>query len=157
MIRLVTLLCISLYLGLMVLGQDHGQKRYGLLMADKAPKNVQAMQQVAPTQVVFVPAQPVMKPTPVVATSVVAVVDPVEPAPEALPDPEIPGGTLFTVAANQANVREGPGKSFSVLGSLIAGEQVLVVDEANPTEGWSKVRIEGDGIEGYVATKLLTQ
>ena len=63
---------------------------------------------------------------------------------------------LFSVSADQANVRDGPGKGFSVLGRLTKGEQVLVVLEDNPAEGWSKVRLEGDGIEGYIATRLLT-
>ena len=158
MIRLVTLLCVGLYLGLMVLGQDHGQKRNGLMMADKAPKKIEAPQQVAATEVVFIPAQPVMQPAKLAPTPVVANVSATATATatETLPAPEIPGGQLFTVATNQANVREGPGRIFGVVGSLSRGEQVLVVEDPQAIDGWSKIRIEGDGIEGFIATKLLT-
>lgn len=159
MIRLVLMLCGGLYFGLLVLGADHGQKRYGLMMADAAPKAAPSLPPAAEParQVVFIPAQPVMQPAKasatVVWTEVTAVAtDP----PAALPQPDIPGGTLFSVAAILANVRAGPGMTFAVVGSLAKGEQVLVVPEAGPVDGWSRVRLEGDGVEGYIATRLLT-
>lgn len=167
MIRLILLLCGGLYLGLLVLGEDHGQKRYGLMLADQQPAPAEDLQPtpVAVNEVVFIPAQTVMEPAKVVA-AVAEIPAPVVSANEPtatntaaitpLPEPEIPGGTLFSVSADQANVRDGPGKGFSVLGRLTKGEQVLVVLEDNPVEGWSKVRLEGDGIEGYIATRLLT-
>jgi hypothetical protein len=43
------------------------------------------------------------------------------------------------------------------LGSLPQGEQVLVVIEDMPVDGWSRVRLEGDGVEGYIATRLLSE
>ena len=140
----------------MILGQDHGQKRYGLMLADQQPP-VSAPEPPVDQpaeRVVFIPAPTVMKPAPVEAPVVTKVAaDSAAP----LPEPEVAGGTLFTVAASTANVREGPGKAFGVLGSLARGEQVLVVQEANPTKGWSRVRLEGDGMEGYVATRLLSE
>jgi uncharacterized protein YgiM (DUF1202 family) len=166
MIRLVLLLCGGLYFGLLILGEDHGQKRYGLMMADEQPKPSLSLQSTPDEarQVLFIPAQTVMEPV------TVAAVQPEPAAPEAtqtpvatdaaaapLPEPEIPGGRLFTVASKLVNVREGPGKNFAVLGSLTKGEQVLVVRDENPVEGWSRVRLEGDGIEGYIATYLLTE
>ena len=162
MIRLIFLLCGGLYLGLLVLGQDHGQKRYGLMMADQQPTAALPLQVAADPvkQVVFIPAQTVMEPAKVIA--VVAKPAETEPAltetaiTAALPEPEIAGGDLFIVAAKQVNVREGPGKTYSVVGSLTRGEQVLVVLEDSPIAGWSRVRLEGDGIEGYIATRLLT-
>ena len=156
MIRLVLLLCAGLYFGLMVLGEDRGQKRYGLMLADQQPRETVAAV-VAADPVVFIPAQTVMEPTapetPVAAEPAAVA----EAAPEALPEPEVPGGQLLTVATTTANVRAGPGKSFGVVGSLDRGEQVLVVAEENPVDGWSRVRLEGDGIEGYVATRLLSE
>ena len=162
MIRLIFLLCGGLYLGLLVLGQDHGQKRYGLMMADQQPSAALPLQVAADPvkQVVFIPAQTVMEPAKVIAV----VAEPAETEPAltetaitaALPEPEIAGGDLFIVAAKQVNVREGPGKTYSVVGSLTRGEQVLVVLEDSPIAGWSRVRLEGDGIEGYIATRLLT-
>ena len=153
MIRLVLLLCAGLYFALLALGEDRGQKRYGLMMADQQaalPAAATAAPEPVPEQpvaepVVFIPAQTVMA-TPALET----------PAPP-LPEPEVAGGLLFTVAANGANVREGPGTVFAVLGSLAQGEQVLVLAEENPIEGWSRVRLEGDGVEGYIATRLLSQ
>lgn len=161
MIRLTLLLCAALYFGLMVLGEDHGQKRYGLLMADKlATTKVAAPatqpQATAVTEAVFVPAQPVMT-APVVAQPT----EPLAPtlastAPaESLTTPDVPGGALYSVTANVLNVRGGPGTDFDVVGSLTHGEEILVVTEDNAVDGWSRIRIEGDGFEGYVATRLL--
>ena len=168
MIRLVLLLCAGLYFGLLVLGEDHGQKRYGLMMADALSTPTPPPERTA-AEVVFIPAQPVMPPvavaaeTPVVARAVpradpppaAAEAAPVASAP--LPEPEIPGGALFTVASRQVNVRQGPGTNHAVIGNLSNGEQVLVVVEENPVAGWSHVRLEGDGIDGFVATRFLTR
>jgi uncharacterized protein YgiM (DUF1202 family) len=59
------------------------------------------------------------------------------------------------VVGSSVNVREGPSTEAVVLGKLLRGEEVLVIrSEAN---GWARVRIEGDGIEGYVATRFLSE
>lgn len=159
MIRLVLLLCVGLYFALMVLGEDRGQKRYGLMLADQQAEQVATIAPVVklPDPVVFIPLQTVMEPTVVAepAPQIAPVVTDVVAAP--LPEPEVPGGELWTVSANSANVREGPGTTFGVLGSLGRGEQVLVLAEENPIEGWSRVRLEGDGLEGYIATRLLVE
>jgi SH3-like domain-containing protein len=144
MIRLVLLLCVGLYLTLLVLGQDNGQKRHGLTMADPAPAVVAPAE---PQAVVFIPAQTVMNPPAVEQTAV---------APP-LPEPQMASGRLLTVSARAANVRQGPGTDFGVVGSLTQGEQVLVVEEDTPIDGWSRIRLEGDGIEGYIATRLLSE
>ena len=174
MIRLVLILCGGLYFGLLILGEDHGQKRYGLMLADQQPKATPSPQPAPEVvkDVVYIPARTVMEPTkvaaapvdPPVVSSVAPLVTESAPlltatdtaAPAALPEPDIPGGTLFTVASRQVNVRQGPGKTFAVVGSLTKGEQVLVVLEENPVKGWSRVRLEGDGMEGYIASSLLT-
>ncbi len=166
MIRLVLLLCAGMYFALLVLGEDRGQKRYGLMMVDQQvaqpalPDPAQDVAKAAP--VVFIPAQTVMAAPAVerVAEPAAAVVAPetvAQSQPETLPEPQVAGGLLFTVSANSANVREGPGTVFAVLGSLGQGEQVLVLSEESPIEGWSRVRLEGDGIEGYIATRLLSE
>ena len=173
MIRLVLILCGGLYFGLLILGEDHGQKRYGLMLADQQPKATPSPQPAPEVvkDVIYIPARTVMEPTKVAAAPVEPPVEPpavssaapllaasatdtATPAP--LPEPDIPGGTLFTVASRQVNVRQGPGKTFAVVGSLTKGEQVLVVLEENPVKGWSRVRLEGDGMEGYIASSLLT-
>jgi hypothetical protein len=164
MIRLVLLLCASLYVMALVLGADNGQKRYGLMTADDPaqPAAAPAAAESAPT--VFIPAQPVMQ---TVVQSAAVASQPVAPSPPAeivpastaaapLPAPQIAGGILYSVAVPQANVRDGPGRSFAVTSSLAKGEQVLVIPEDQPIEGWSRIRIEGDGVEGYISTSLLT-
>ena len=163
MIRLVLLLCGGLYVSALVLGADHGQKRYGLMQADAHPVVPIASTAAAGAKpVVFIPAQPVRQ---VVAAPALApeaqaqlqtVALDITSQADPLPTPDISGGLLYSVAAAQANVRQGPGRSFAVVGSLTKGEQVLVVLEAQPIAGWSHIRIEGDGIEGYISTKLLT-
>ena len=69
-----------------------------------------------------------------------------EAAPAALP--------LRYVSADAINVRAGPSTGFGVVGRLTRGEAVLIVDAA---PGWVHVRIEGDGIDGWVAERLLTE
>ncbi len=161
MIRLFGLLFIGIFATLMTLGEDHGQKRYGLMLADKQAAEVAAAPRAETADLtevtaVFIPARPILQPVQIAAR--IAASEPVAvAAPQIQPSPEIPGGKLFTVAARGANVRQGPGTTFAVLDSLISGEQVLVVVEDAPTNGWSKVRLEGDGVEGYIATRLLTQ
>lgn len=171
MIRLTLLLCAGLYFGFLVLGEDHGQKRHALMLAEAPPAPEPAAPEAPaplPEAVVFIPAKTVMEPTPVVVAAAPAVIAPSEPAaspepqvelaaaPETpAPEPPALDGALF-VATTGANVRSGPGKSYGVLDSLAAGEQVLVVADDNPTDGWLRIRLEGDGVEGYVAERLLT-
>jgi uncharacterized protein YgiM (DUF1202 family) len=42
-----------------------------------------------------------------------------------------------------------------VAGRLTRGEAVTVVADAG--DGWLRIRIEGDGLEGFVAARLLTE
>ena len=64
---------------------------------------------------------------------------------------------LMVVNPKSANVRSGPGKDFDVVGRLTRGDSVLVVVRGEGADSWSLIRIEGDGIEGYIATRLLTE
>ena len=72
-----------------------------------------------------------------------------------VPAPE--SGKILFIGAKSVNVREGPGKDFAVVGRLARGEAVLVVADGEGPDGWSLIRIEGDGVEGYVASRLLTE
>jgi len=63
------------------------------------------------------------------------------------------GGTLFTVATDRLNVRSGPSTSNAVIESLTRGEDVLVISDTSAK--WVQIRIEGDGVEGWVARSLL--
>lgn len=64
------------------------------------------------------------------------------------------GTTLRWVAVERANVRAEARKSAAVTGRIELGEAVAVLwVEPN---GWVRVRIEGDGIDGFVHESLLT-
>ena len=63
-------------------------------------------------------------------------------------------GEIWYVAGNALNVRAGPSTDDAVVGKLTRGEATLVVWREG--EDWARIRIEGDGIEGYVAMRFLT-
>lgn len=154
MFRLTAFLCIGIYAAMLIGGQDRGQLRFGLMQAE-ADKAAQAVA-VAPVPTVedpasapqavaaaFVPEKPLMSaPT---------------PADEAAQTAAAPSGRILYVAADSANVREGPGKDHAVIERLPRGEAVLVLAEGEGADGWSLIRIEGDGVEGYVAARLLRE
>ncbi len=157
MMRLTLILCVGLFCAMKIGGQDNGQLRFGLMAQpdDVAPR-VDAVAAVTKTVsipvqpkaevVVFTPSEPVMA-TPVSFETTTAV----EPA------PAVDTGKVLFIGAKSVNVRTGPGKDFAVISRLARGEAVLVVAEGEGPEGWSLIRIEGDGIEGYVASRLLTE
>lgn len=158
MIRLTLLLCAGLFCAMLIGGQDRGQQRFGLMApprpvavatpaAERQPLIARPVQSQADVAM-FAPAQPVMA-LPVAADSL-SVADAVAVA---VP---ITGKVLF-VGAESVNVRTGPGKDFEVVGRLTRGEGVLVVADGDGAAGWSLIKIEGDGIEGYVASRLLTE
>ncbi len=154
MIRLTALLCGGIFLVLLIEGEDKGQVRQGLMTPPEtaaAPPLVARAPRIAVsnplpdvTEAVFVPVQPVRVATPVP--------EPVVEEPEVA---QAPADRFAVVTARTANVRSGPSTQDEVIGQLSRGEQVLVVVGDSEFEGWSLVRIEGDGINGYVATRLL--
>ena len=66
----------------------------------------------------------------------------------------VAGGTQSTVATQSGslNVRSGAGTSYSRIGSLAKGEQVIVLSSAN---GWSRVVFHGSKT-GYVSSQYLS-
>lgn len=66
-----------------------------------------------------------------------------------------PAERIWYVTASNVNVRAGPGTTHEVLGRLSRGEAATVV-WADDT-GWARIRIEGDGIEGYVFLDFLSE
>lgn len=144
MFRLTVILGAGIFLAMLIGGQDRGQKRFGLMAqpgSQEAPVAVAVLPEIAPEAL----------PQDVVAASF-APEKPLMAAPAAQA-----GGKLFYVASDTANVREGPGKDHAVIETLLKGESVLVVFQGEGSDGWSLIRIEGDGVEGYVASRLLTQ
>ena len=159
MIRLTLVLCAGIVVMLLVMGEDRGQRRAGLMAADTGPLTDGPVQASPEAAVVVsaaaaapldLPAQPVIQ----AAAEVAPVADLAPVVEETAVAAETTAGRLRWIDAKSVNVREGPSTEFPVLGTLARGEAVLVVLEAG--EGWSRVRIEGDGIEGFVASRLLT-
>lgn len=138
---------------MLTLGQDHGQLRFGLMQA-KADKAAAAVVASAPA------AEPVQPAADLVVAAAFVPEKPLMAAPVAAEAPAPAAsdkGKLFYIAAENANVREGPGKDHAVIERLPKGEAVLVLAYGEGPEGWSLIRIEGDGLQGYVATRLLTE
>lgn len=178
MIRLTLALLTTLFVGFVIAGADRGQVRYGLMTtADPAiaaptvsPETVVTASSPAVqpppakpqvVQAIYVPAQPLIVAPQTEAEPATQTADatPATPAPEILA-PEIP--TLAEpeklvrfVAVSSANVREGPSKGFAVIEKLARGEAVSVISATEDPDGWSLIRIEGDGLEGYVSNTLL--
>ena len=70
--------------------------------------------------------------------------------------PHVPPGAFTptaTVAAETANLMEGPGLRYPILGQVKRGEAVQVLDERGE---WTNVRSPG-GLEGWVFRGLLTE
>lgn len=151
MFKLIFFLCSGLFLAMLVAGQDHGQQRFGLMAkaADPVAPAAVAVETAMPepelVEVAFAPVRPVMT------------APPPEPVVEATPTPSEPAGRILYIDAKSVNVRSGPGKDFDVVDRLKRGEAVLVVSEGEGPDGWSLIRIEGDGTEGYVAARLLRE
>ncbi len=127
----------------------------------------------APVVVAAVVPEPVVQTVPVVPIRVLAQVvpEPVQAEPESTvftlsnyadPVPEAASvaaeqpaeGEIWYVAGNSLNVRSGPSTNNDVVGKLTRGEATLVVWREG--EDWARIRIEGDGIEGYVAMRFLS-
>lgn len=64
-----------------------------------------------------------------------------------------PGRVLYVIA-DSVNVRAGPSTDADILGKLSSGETLVLV--ANVDDEWSRIVIEGDGVEGYIATRFLS-
>jgi hypothetical protein len=78
--------------------------------------------------------------------------DPVAETPVA-PEPAAEGEVWY-VDGSSVNVRAGPSTDDEVVGKLSRGEATLVVWREG--DDWARIRIEGDGIEGYVAMRFLS-
>ena len=97
-------------------------------------------------------ALPLVEPAPAPARAAPARATVAEPvAPPAPPADATP--RLQYVVADTVNVRAGPSAKTDSLTRLDRGEAVQVLPSDTP--GWSMIRLEGDGVEGYVATRFL--
>ena len=182
MFRLTILLCATLFLSLQILGEDRGQMRMGLVEAEKnaaliaeqskaAPQSA-AVIEVAAQSNVITPARPAQD-APAQTDGVVSVAFSPSPLvvtnPRPQPAEQIGAGnaqaTLEATLAPQegavkyvsgrsVNVRGGPSTQDAVVGRLTRGEAVTIVwIEDN---GWARIRVEGDGIDGFMSMDFLS-
>lgn len=177
MFRWTIFLCLGLYLSLQIGGEDRGQKRIGLVQAEQdaaeeaaavaaAAQRLAAARQSADgdggNEVLSLSAvnpdaaivNVAFAPNPVLMS---------EAGPQALAaaEPAAPAGVapgdvltrLMYVAGRSVNVRGGPSTRNPVVGKLGRGDAVSVVwVEAN---GWARIRVEGDGVDGYMSLDFL--
>ena len=164
MIRLLLLLCAGIFLTLQVAGEDRGQMRFGLIEAE-AERLAQA--HAAPEPAVLPPVDepvtraaeraPILPQDDPRVVPVVFAANQRQSVPVAPQDPvrvAEPLGDVKYVVGRSVNVRSGPSTRNAVVGKLTHGEAVTVVwVEQN---GWARVRVEGDGLDGYMAADFLT-
>lgn len=162
MLRLTFILCAAMFAAMLIGGRDHGQLRPGLAAAQleaEAQPAVQVEPVAVVTQAAFTPTEALPAPVePLTNELALPLVQP-EAVEEALAEAEAPvesaPADVWYIAADTVNVREGPGTTYGILDKLTQGDAVAVVWQDDT--GWAKIRIEGDGVEGYVSTDFLSQ
>lgn len=166
MFRYLVFFGAAFYLALLIGGEDRGQQRMGLRGAYDV-----ALAPPAPTPA----AQPESAPEPLAVQVAARASEPAAPADSlrVLPAPapavvqsasltetpafndfNNPEVALRTITADAANVRAAPGRTAAVIGRLERGEIVQVIAE---TEDWIHIRIEGDGVDGFVHRRLISR
>lgn len=176
MIRMSIILAAGLYLFMQIGGADRGQLRQGLAEAETeqalppAARSIADQQRVRalkdqPIEVAFTPATPLIKSPPPAQILPAAQVNPTQAsftevsasesdaAPAVLPQED--NAKVMFVTGRSVNVRGGPSTRDSVVAKLTKGEEVTVV--ADNGSGWTQIRIEGDGVEGYISSQLLSE
>ncbi len=153
------ILAVGLFAAMKLGGEDRGQMRFGLIPHTE-PEQVQTAQ-VAPQPDEVVAPAVVPEPANVITAAFVPdaplMGQPVMTEAAALaPEPPVTG-RIMRVNVRAVNVRAGPGTEYSVMDSLRRGDEVLVVAEADGPDGWAMIRIEGDGLEGYISAALLSE
>lgn len=142
MIRMTLVLCVGLFAAMIIGGADRGQQRFGLVELPKSTAIVRAAVVEQAEQPDLTAEVAAFAPeAPLIATTAVQVQD----------------LGLRIIGSKSANVRSGPGKDYNVVSKLSRGESVTLVSQTDEADGWSLIRIEGDGVEGYIANRLLTE
>ena len=170
MIRWTIVLCLGLFLTMQIAGEDRGQKRLGLIQGEL--DEMADAKKAADLAAIEVASQASTKPstpfTPVVEVAFANSATLVSPKPAIQPAVEQPAelieasaaateqeGTMMFVSGRSVNVRGGPSTRNPVVGKLSQGDAVLVVWAED--NGWARIRVEGDGIDGYMSMDFLTE
>ena len=156
----------AFYLALLIGGEDRGQQRMGLAGAYAIPLAPPPPAEAAPdpeplSEATSVPMAPTVAPPAdtlrvLPATTLAPLADAL---PDALPMPADamqavdPDPAFRIITADAANVRDGANRSAAIIGRLERGEIVQTVDEVGD---WVRIRIEGDGVEGFVHGSLIS-
>ncbi|MBV1903441.1 MAG: SH3 domain-containing protein [Marinosulfonomonas sp.] len=61
--------------------------------------------------------------------------------------------TIRFVTSKRVNVRAGPSTQFEVVDQVLFADAVEIVGD--PTGEWVHIRIQGDGVDGYMASRFL--
>lgn len=104
-----------------------------------------------PEPVEVVAAEPEPQPVPAEVAAVEPEADPPTVADEiaaALSDAQV-----WYVNAQLVNVRDGPSTEFPVVNKVAFGDAIEILSD--PEAEWVKIRIQGDGVEGYIARRFL--
>jgi uncharacterized protein YgiM (DUF1202 family) len=72
---------------------------------------------------------------------------------KAVAEPAAPASEYRTVSGSRVNVREGPSTNYAVVGKLIEGDTVEVLEESD--NGWVRMRSADSNQEGWMAGFLL--
>jgi uncharacterized protein YgiM (DUF1202 family) len=172
MFKLLSVLAAGMFLTLLIGGENKGQTRQGLAgvqapadrpVLRKTAANTAPAAAVTPdvTLANFAPVV-VQKPsTQQMATATIAgsfVVQPVKAEAVAAVTESTPEVTsnmpVMYVSSSSVNVRQGPSTDYDVVGRLTRAEAVTIVSPEE--DGWVQISIEGDGLTGFIAARLLT-
>lgn len=180
MFRLLLALCAGLFLTMLIAGRDQGQARMGLkgaydivelkplptsdtaaplAVAETAPTPAPVRRVVAAPQAQPLPATPVSFSTPAetpvagLQTGLTLALPLVSDRTDVASAEAVAPERIAYVIGSNVNVRAEPSAKATVLDRLARGEAVMVLGEGAP--GWSMIRIEGDGVEGYIASRFL--
>jgi hypothetical protein len=164
MLRYLVFFSIGLYLTLLIGGQDNGQMRAGLRGAyainlappvtvaqpsptqDSAPATLASAVPADTIRVLPAADQPSAQPASLTSAPL-----PAEPAVATLNTPTV---LLRTITAEAANVRAEASRNGAVIGRVERGEIVQMVEAVGD---WVHIRIEGDGIDGFVHRRLISE
>jgi hypothetical protein len=184
MLRLLILFGITFYGVMIVFGEDQGQLRAGLrdapmatgpaaapvVVADSAEAQPAAplvavpdqAQRILPMPQDNAATQPSPMPTAVelaqkalLQTASIPIEIETETVTETVTATDMPANvTLRWVAVDSANVRAQPGRYGAIAGRVERNDvvQVLWMED----NGWARIRVEGDGADGFVFGDLLT-
>lgn len=80
-----------------------------------------------------------------------------QPANEISPPPTVdtPSVPVRYVTARRVNVRAGPSTDHAVAGGVEFGDAVEILSD--PAAPWVHIRIQGDGVDGYMAGRFLQE